>query len=161
SRPRDLVCERLRPVPWLVDDQQARAKGGEPLVVAALALVTGTDDDHSAPVGAHAAAQRGSSTIAVLPGGTCTPSAVLLRSSACRRLGAAARTSSSAWPSTRTTLVSVSVVTVAFQEARSSRPRSPKLPPGSRCRAMSASSPRRPRWHSRVIAKAAAPRINR
>ena len=62
----------------------------------------------------HASVQRGSSTITVSPGGTCTPGAVLLRSSAGRRPGAASRASSSAWPSTRSNVVSISVVTVAF-----------------------------------------------
>ena len=116
-RPGKFAYQRLRPMPWLVDDHQARADGGEPLVAAALALVTGAHNDHGRLAGGHVFAQRGSSTTGVSPGGTRTPGAVLLRSSAGRRLGAASRASSSTWPSTRSTVVFISVVTVALRGA--------------------------------------------
>ena len=104
---------RAPPHPRSSDERQDT----EPLVVAAFTVVTGANNDDGGLADGHVSTQCGSSTTGVSPGGTCTPGAVLLRSSAGRRLGAASRASSRTWPSTRSRVVFISVVTVAFRGA--------------------------------------------
>jgi hypothetical protein len=180
----DLVNQPLRAVPWLVDDHQARAKPGDPLVVAARSLVTGSDNDYGGPFDGHASAQRGSSTTAVSPGGTCTPDAVLQIQrgpQAWRRLegveqraalhaeqrrvhfrgdggvpgGAVAQAALTDAVARAETIRGTPTVT-----GRPWRTFTLEASASAHC-ALSASSPRRPRPHRTVINMAAAPRITR
>src|SRR5262249_39473669 len=118
----------------LVQDHEADAERGHPLVDAPLARVAGADDRHGRSLDGHASAHLGSSTGLDRSGGeSASPRPAFVLLSSTLSIGACSSASSRTVPSSRSTVVSFSVVTVAFRGALSSSPRSPKLLPGPLC----------------------------